>query len=68
MLVVYCHAVLYVRLRLLLLQNIMTFNKCSINGKAYGDIFDVLGRPIDITEVDYVCNTVVISSDTEQCL
>lgn len=33
------------------LQNIMTFNKCSINGKAYGDVVDEYGNPMDITEV-----------------
>ncbi|PRD27509.1 UNVERIFIED_CONTAM: Atp8b2 [Trichonephila clavipes] len=35
-----------------LTQNIMTFNKCSINGKMYGDVIDVAtGEPILITEV-----------------
>ncbi|GBM81298.1 Phospholipid-transporting ATPase ID [Araneus ventricosus] len=34
-----------------LTQNIMTFNKCSINGKTYGDVIDVAtGEPIVITE------------------
>lgn len=33
-----------------LTQNIMTFNKCSINGKAYGDVVDEYGNPMDITE------------------
>ncbi|GIY99618.1 phospholipid-transporting ATPase ID [Caerostris extrusa] len=34
-----------------LTQNIMTFNKCSINGKMYGDVIDVAtGEPIVITE------------------
>uniref|UniRef100_A0A669B3Q3 Phospholipid-transporting ATPase n=1 Tax=Oreochromis niloticus TaxID=8128 RepID=A0A669B3Q3_ORENI len=27
-----------------LTQNIMTFNKCSINGKAYGDLYDFSGQ------------------------
>ncbi|XP_043482103.1 phospholipid-transporting ATPase ID isoform X2 [Leptopilina heterotoma] len=34
-----------------LTQNIMTFNKCSITGKSYGDIVDqVTGEIIDLTE------------------
>ncbi|XP_058851090.1 probable phospholipid-transporting ATPase IM isoform X4 [Acipenser ruthenus] len=33
-----------------LTQNIMAFNKCSINGKTYGDIYDELGRKIEVTE------------------
>nr|XP_040050784.1 probable phospholipid-transporting ATPase IM [Gasterosteus aculeatus aculeatus] len=33
-----------------LTQNIMTFNKCSINGKSYGDVFDYAGQRLDITE------------------
>ena len=32
-------------------QNIMTFNKCTINGKSYGDHVDKYGNPIDITDV-----------------
>jgi len=32
-------------------QNIMTFNKCSISGTAYGDVFDERGEPVDVTEV-----------------
>ncbi|XP_043350570.1 probable phospholipid-transporting ATPase IM isoform X9 [Dermochelys coriacea] len=31
-------------------QNIMTFNKCSINGKAYGDVYDDFGRKTGINE------------------
>lgn len=35
-----------------LTQNIMTFNKCSINGRSFGDILDeVTGEPIDLDEV-----------------
>jgi len=35
-----------------LTQNIMTFNKCSIAGKCYGDIIDeVTGEVIDLSEV-----------------
>lgn len=35
-----------------LTQNIMTFNKCSINGRAYGDIIDLrTGEVVEITEV-----------------
>ncbi|KAJ8271679.1 hypothetical protein COCON_G00105380 [Conger conger] len=33
-----------------LTQNIMTFNKCSINGKTYGDVFDEFGHKVEITE------------------
>ncbi|XP_035292180.1 probable phospholipid-transporting ATPase IM [Anguilla anguilla] len=33
-----------------LTQNIMTFNKCSINGKSYGDVFDYAGQRLEITE------------------
>lgn len=35
-----------------LTQNIMTFNKCSIGGRAYGDIIDLkTGDVVEITEV-----------------
>lgn len=35
-----------------LTQNIMTFNKCSINGKTYGDTIDIRASEIiEITEV-----------------
>ncbi|KAL2088905.1 hypothetical protein ACEWY4_015804 [Coilia grayii] len=33
-----------------LTQNIMTFNKCSINGKIYGEVFDEYGHKIEFTE------------------
>ncbi|KAG9354384.1 hypothetical protein JZ751_001091 [Albula glossodonta] len=33
-----------------LTQNIMTFNKCSINGNSYGDVFDFSGQRMEITE------------------
>lgn len=33
-----------------LTQNIMTFNKCTINGKAYGELLDQSGRRMEITE------------------
>ncbi|OCT86919.1 probable phospholipid-transporting ATPase IM isoform X1 [Xenopus laevis] len=33
-----------------LTQNIMTFNKCSVNGKVYGELRDELGRKLEITE------------------
>ena len=29
----------------------MTFNKCSINGKSFGDPVDASGNAIEITEV-----------------
>lgn len=35
-----------------MLQNIMTFNKCSIDGKSYGDPLDREGNPLEITEVN----------------
>lgn len=35
-----------------LTQNIMTFNKCSIAGRAYGDVIDLkTGDLVEITEV-----------------
>uniref|UniRef100_A0A6Q2ZAC5 Phospholipid-transporting ATPase n=1 Tax=Esox lucius TaxID=8010 RepID=A0A6Q2ZAC5_ESOLU len=33
-----------------LTQNIMTFNKCSINGKSYGDVIDYNGQRLEINE------------------
>lgn len=37
-----------------LTQNIMTFNKCSINGRTYGDVIDLrTGELIEITEVSF---------------
>uniref|UniRef100_A0A665U7V2 Phospholipid-transporting ATPase n=1 Tax=Echeneis naucrates TaxID=173247 RepID=A0A665U7V2_ECHNA len=33
-----------------LTQNIMTFNRCSINGKAYGELLDFSGQRVEITE------------------
>uniref|UniRef100_A0AAY4BEJ3 Phospholipid-transporting ATPase n=1 Tax=Denticeps clupeoides TaxID=299321 RepID=A0AAY4BEJ3_9TELE len=33
-----------------LTQNIMVFNKCSINGKCYGDVLDYTGQRLEITE------------------
>ncbi|XP_076587302.1 phospholipid-transporting ATPase ID-like [Chaetodon auriga] len=33
-----------------LTQNIMIFNKCSINGKCYGDVYDYTGQRLEITE------------------
>ncbi|XP_010158812.1 PREDICTED: phospholipid-transporting ATPase ID-like, partial [Eurypyga helias] len=33
-----------------LTQNIMCFNKCSINGKSYGDVYDLSGQRIEINE------------------
>ncbi|BFF89898.1 probable phospholipid-transporting ATPase IM [Drosophila madeirensis] len=44
-----------------LTQNIMTFNKCSINGRTYGDVIDLrTGEPIEVTEalqcVDFSAN------------
>lgn len=37
-----------------LTQNIMTFNKCSIVGRAFGDIIDLkTGDVVEITEVSH---------------
>ncbi|XP_061409847.1 phospholipid-transporting ATPase ID-like isoform X1 [Lethenteron reissneri] len=33
-----------------LTQNIMTFNKCSINGRVYGGAYDVSGHKVEINE------------------
>uniref|UniRef100_A0A2C9LJM1 P-type ATPase N-terminal domain-containing protein n=1 Tax=Biomphalaria glabrata TaxID=6526 RepID=A0A2C9LJM1_BIOGL len=33
-----------------LTQNIMTFNKCSINGRSYGDPVDSEGNALEVTE------------------
>ncbi|XP_018428668.1 PREDICTED: phospholipid-transporting ATPase ID-like, partial [Nanorana parkeri] len=33
-----------------LTQNIMTFNKCSINSNSYGDVFDYAGNRLEINE------------------
>uniref|UniRef100_A0AAY4CVD9 Phospholipid-transporting ATPase n=1 Tax=Denticeps clupeoides TaxID=299321 RepID=A0AAY4CVD9_9TELE len=33
-----------------LTQNIMVFNKCSINGNTYGDVYDEFGHKVDVTE------------------
>ncbi|PIO54169.1 hypothetical protein TELCIR_24474, partial [Teladorsagia circumcincta] len=32
-----------------LTRNIMTFNKCTINGICYGDVVDARGEPVEIT-------------------
>lgn len=35
-----------------LTQNIMTFNKCSINGRSYGDVIDLrTGEVVEVSEV-----------------
>jgi len=34
-----------------LTQNVMTFDRCTINGRVYGDLFDEEGNSIDITAV-----------------
>ncbi|XP_035766584.1 probable phospholipid-transporting ATPase IM [Neolamprologus brichardi] len=33
-----------------LTQNIMIFNKCTINGKCYGDVYDYTGQRLEINE------------------
>ena len=35
------------------LQNIMTFNKCSISGKCYGDVLDDNGVQVDPESVSH---------------
>ncbi|XP_025157791.1 phospholipid-transporting ATPase ID isoform X5 [Harpegnathos saltator] len=41
-----------------LTQNIMTFNKCSVAGKCYGDVIDeVTGEVIDLSETDRAIRT-----------
>ncbi|TSM12496.1 Phospholipid-transporting ATPase ID [Bagarius yarrelli] len=44
-----------------LTQNIMTFNRCSINGKSYGEVLDFAGQRIEINEktgtVDFSWNS-----------
>uniref|UniRef100_A0A8C4I017 Phospholipid-transporting ATPase n=1 Tax=Dicentrarchus labrax TaxID=13489 RepID=A0A8C4I017_DICLA len=40
-----------------LTQNIMIFNKCSINGKSYGDVFDYTGQRLEIKTVDFSFNS-----------
>ncbi|XP_032594915.1 probable phospholipid-transporting ATPase IM isoform X5 [Drosophila grimshawi] len=46
-----------------LTQNIMTFNKCSINGRTYGDVIDMrTGEPIQISEQQSIFKTSNISS------
>lgn len=40
-----------------LTQNIMTFNKCSINGRAYGDVIDIrTGEVIEVVPVSLNLN------------
>ncbi|MGH0192170.1 UNVERIFIED_CONTAM: hypothetical protein FKN15_004589 [Acipenser sinensis] len=36
-----------------LTQNIMTFNKCCISGKSYGDVCDTLGPQSRVRQVDH---------------
>ncbi|KAH8280086.1 hypothetical protein KR018_005067 [Drosophila ironensis] len=46
-----------------LTQNIMTFNKCSINGRTYGDVIDLrTGELIEITEQQTIFQTSSTSS------
>jgi hypothetical protein len=49
------------------MQNVMTFNKCSINGQAYGDVYDQYGRAIDITEVKH-CSFSFAYSTVSSCV
>ena len=37
-----------------LTQNIMTFNKCSIHGRCYGDILDDQGEQLGFNEVSFI--------------
>ena len=58
-----CHVdrTLCIRYVVLCGQNVMTFDKCTINGRMYGDLFDEEGNSIDITEVSSVINIVLFS-------
>ncbi|TRY65283.1 hypothetical protein DNTS_015442, partial [Danionella cerebrum] len=44
-----------------LTQNIMTFNRCSINGKTFGEVVDFAGQRVEVTEktekVDFSWNS-----------
>lgn len=43
-----------------LTQNIMTFNKCSINGRTYGDVIDLrTGEIVEVTEVSRMLKTLL---------
>lgn len=45
-----------------LTQNIMTFNKCSINGRSYGDLTTPLGEIVEITDVSLGFDTILYQS------
>ncbi|XP_025986048.1 phospholipid-transporting ATPase ID isoform X3 [Solenopsis invicta] len=50
-----------------LTQNIMTFNKCSVAGKCYGDVIDeVTGEIIDLSETDRAVSTATMKWKTGQ--
>ena len=42
-----------VRKKISVSQNIMTFNKCSISGKCYGDVLDDAGQQVDPESVSH---------------
>ncbi|XP_065363251.1 probable phospholipid-transporting ATPase IM isoform X3 [Calliphora vicina] len=46
-----------------LTQNIMTFNKCSINGRTYGDVFDL--RTGEVVEINDTVEPVDFSANPE---
>ncbi|XP_052869417.1 phospholipid-transporting ATPase ID [Anopheles cruzii] len=49
-----------------LTQNIMTFNKCSIAGRAYGDVVDVrTGETVDLSEPPFNSNTSLLLNAEE---
>uniref|UniRef100_A0AAR2M1Q2 Phospholipid-transporting ATPase n=1 Tax=Pygocentrus nattereri TaxID=42514 RepID=A0AAR2M1Q2_PYGNA len=50
-----------------LTQNIMTFNRCSINGKSYGEVVDFSGQRVEITEVKKVDFSWNSLADTKFC-
>lgn len=52
-----------------LTQNIMTFNKCSINGRAYGDIIDLrTGDVVEVTDVSALMHSFfIVYLDTFHC-
>lgn len=51
-----------------LTRNIMAFNKCSISGISYGEIYDqITGEVLEINEVS-ICNSHLISVKYPYCL
>lgn len=53
-----------------LTQNIMTFNKCSINGRSYGDVIDLrTGEVVEANDVRFnklVCRVFIFLESLRQ--